>query len=146
MGWALIVALACYVVYLIWMWTKGRKLRSVPVVSPADVARAYSAEGAVIYDVRSHGYYERNAVRIPGSKRLEPNAIHLFDEQSVSAKLIFLYCTCLREATSARVAEALREKGVHSAVIEGGLKGWIKAGLPTEPIPEEEMVELPNFS
>ncbi len=146
MGWALIVAMACYAGYLIWIWTKGRKLRSIPVVSPTDVARAYSAEGAVIYDVRSHGYYERNAVRIPGSKRLEPNAIHMFDEQSVSAKLIFLYCTCLREATSARVAEALRKKGVHSAVIEGGLKGWIKAGLPTEPVPEEEMVALPNFS
>jgi membrane protein DedA with SNARE-associated domain/rhodanese-related sulfurtransferase len=145
MAGVLMVAAAGYVGYLIWMWMKGRRLRSVPMVSPSDAARALSSEGAVIYDVRSHGYYDRDAVRIPGSKRLEPNAIHQFDEHVEAGKLIFLYCTCVREATSARVAEALREKGVNSVVIEGGLRAWIKAGLPTEVVPIEEIISLPSF-
>lgn len=146
MGWTLFAAAIVYVGYLIWMWTKARRLRSVPTVKPSDAARALSSDGAVVYDVRSHGYYEPNAIRIAGSRRLEPNGIHQFDEFVSAEKLIFLYCTCIREATSARVAEALRKKGVNSVVIEGGLKGWIKAGLPTEEVPESEMVFLPNFS
>jgi membrane protein DedA with SNARE-associated domain/rhodanese-related sulfurtransferase len=145
MGEALMAAAAGYVGYLVWMWIKGRRLRSVPMVSPSDAARALSSDGAVVYDVRSHGYYEPNAIRIPGSKRLEPNAIHQFDEHLAAEKVIFLYCTCVREATSARIAEVLREKGVNSVVIEGGLRAWIKAGLPTEVVPLEEMLTLPSF-
>jgi membrane protein DedA with SNARE-associated domain/rhodanese-related sulfurtransferase len=145
MGVAMIVAAAGYVGYLAWMWIKGRRLRSVPMARPSDVARALASDGALIYDVRSHGYYDHDAVRIQGSKRLEPNAIHEYKEHIEAGKLIFLYCTCVREATSARVAEALREKGVNSAVIEGGLRAWIKAGLPTEIVPIEEMVSLPSF-
>jgi rhodanese-related sulfurtransferase len=51
----------------------------------------------------------------------------------------------MREATSARVAQVLKEKGVHVAVIEGGLRAWKKAGLPLEPVPPEEIAELPVF-
>ena len=58
---------------------------------------------------------------------------------------VFLYCTCVREATSARVAHVLKEKGVQVAVIEGGLRAWKKAGLPLEPVPPEEIVALPVF-
>lgn len=36
------------------------------------------------------------------------------------------------DATSARVAQRLLAKGVHVAVIKGGLKAWKKAGLPLE--------------
>jgi rhodanese-related sulfurtransferase len=43
------------------------------------------------------------------------------------------------------VAQELREKGVISAVIEGGLRGWKKAGLPLEPVPEDEVSALPVF-
>jgi rhodanese-related sulfurtransferase len=145
MGWVLISLITAYVAYLLWVRIKGRKLRSIPMVSPAEVARAVADEVAVIYDVRSHGYYDREAVRIHGSKRLEPNAIHEFEAPGHAGKQIFLYCTCLREATSARVAQALLEKGIFSAVIEGGLQAWVRAGLPTEVVPTEEMVTLPSF-
>ena len=60
-------------------------------------------------------------------------------------KPIYLYCSCVREATSARVAQALLESGLQSAVIKGGLRAWKKAGLPMEAVPPEEMAELPLF-
>jgi rhodanese-related sulfurtransferase len=60
-------------------------------------------------------------------------------------KLVYVYCTCIREATSARVAYLLRQKGVMSSALKGGLHAWKKAGLPLESIPAEEMAALPVF-
>jgi rhodanese-related sulfurtransferase len=39
----------------------------------------------------------------------------------------------------------LRDKGVRSVVIKGGLRAWRKAGLPVEAVPEEEIAALPVF-
>jgi hypothetical protein len=44
------------------------------------------------------------------------------------------------------VAHLLREKGFNTFVIVGGLAAWRKAGQPTEPVPEEDLVKLPTFS
>lgn len=51
----------------------------------------------------------------------------------------------MQEATSARVARLLKEKGFDAYVIEGGLKAWRKAGLPVEQVPEEDLELLPSF-
>jgi rhodanese-related sulfurtransferase len=119
--------------------------RTVPFVSPVEVARVLSSGAAAIYDVLSHGYYNPKAVRIQSSRRLDPNALNQSTFEVPADKRIFIYCTCLREATSARVAQLLLEKGVPSAVIEGGLRAWIKAGLPVERVPQEEVELLPIF-
>lgn len=147
MKWVLIAAVAGYLLYLAWIWSKSSALRSIPKVDPAEAARAMSADGAVIYDVRSHGYYDGKATRIEGSVRLEPNALHQQTEQPElpPGKPIYLYCTCIREATSARVARDLIDKGMKVAIIDGGLRAWKKAGLPMEPVPPGEMTELPVF-
>jgi membrane protein DedA with SNARE-associated domain/rhodanese-related sulfurtransferase len=147
MEWILIAAVAAYLLYLAWIWTKAGALRAIPRVRPAEAARAMSADDAVIYDVRSHGYYEDKATRIQGSVRLEPNALHQQTQQPElpPGKPIYLYCTCIREATSSRVAKELIDKGVPVAVIQGGLRAWKKAGLPLEPVPPEEMTALPVF-
>jgi len=56
-----------------------------------------------------------------------------------------VYCTCVREATSVRVARELQNRGVQVAVIKGGLRAWKSAGLPIEAVPLEEMAALPAF-
>lgn len=143
--WVLSAAVLAYLGFKAWTWIKARKLRSVPFVSAKEAASAFSSDAAVIYDVRSHGYYDPKAARVRGSKRLEPNALHRIEDEIAGDKQVYLYCTCVREATSARVAQRLLEKGVPVAVIKGGLKAWKKAGLPLEPVPPEEMTELPLF-
>jgi len=145
LSWILMVAVVGYLCLQVWLWSKARGWRSVPVVSPDEAARAISTDGAIIYDVRSHGYYERKATRVRGSKRLEPNALLHVEENFPADKQVYVYCTCVREATSARVAQSLLEKGVRVAVIKGGLRAWKKAGLPMEPVPPEEMTDLPLF-
>ena len=144
-SWILVIAVIAFLGFKAWTWIKSRKLRAVPSVSPADAASAFSSDAAVIYDVRSHGYYDRKAARVQGSKRLEPNALRRLEDDITTDKPVYLYCTCLADATSARVAQRLLEKGVRVAVIKGGLRAWKKAGLPLEPVPPEEVTKLPLF-
>jgi rhodanese-related sulfurtransferase len=62
---------------------------------------------------------------------------------------VFVYCTCVRQATSAKVARELQKmllgKNVRVTVIQGGLSAWVKAGLPVEDVPPEEVANLPVF-
>jgi membrane protein DedA with SNARE-associated domain/rhodanese-related sulfurtransferase len=145
LGWALIALAAGYLGFQLWTWIKARALRSVPFVRPSDAAQVLLSEGAVVYDVRSHGYYDRKATRIRGSKRLEPNALHQFEQDLPADTQVYLYCTCVRDATSVRVAHALQERGIRSAVIKGGLRAWKKAGLPMEPVPPGDIAAMPEF-
>ena len=142
--------------FLLWLgnrfrlWIKSRNETPVPMVRPEEVAsRLYDGSperGVAVFDVRSHGYYESDTMRIQGSSRLEPNALTDQLESLPRDKDIILYCTCVREATALRVARMLAERGIPSFVIEGGLSGWKKASLPLEAVPAEEVVLLPRFS
>ena len=62
---------------------------------------------------------------------------------------VFVYCTCVRQATSTKVARELQTmllgKNVRVRVIQGGLSAWVKAGLPVEDVPPEEVANLPLF-
>jgi membrane protein DedA with SNARE-associated domain/rhodanese-related sulfurtransferase len=145
LGWIVAAAVVVYIGSRIWMWRQSRELREAPFVEPAEAARVLSAGTAVIYDVRSHGYYEAKAMRIEGSRRLDPNSLNQVDLDFPLDKQVFVYCTCWRDATSAQVAHTLRQRGVLCSVIRGGLQAWKKAGLPLEAIPVEELSLLPVF-
>jgi membrane protein DedA with SNARE-associated domain len=143
-GWSLGVLFAGYLAYRVFLVIRERKRDPITTVSAGDVARKLS--GMVVFDVRSHGYYEKETMRIQGSKRLEPNALNQEVLQVPKDKEIVLYCTCVREATSVRVAHVLKEQGYKVSVIAGGLRAWKKAGLPLEPVPLDDIVQLPTFS
>ena len=146
--WILITLIVGYVGFRAWLWAKGRALSVVQFANPADAARALAA-GAYVYDVRSHGYFDAKAIRIRGSRRLDPNALHQSSVEVPKEHAVYVYCTCARQATSTRVARelqnVLQEKGVRVAVIRGGLRAWTKAGLPVEAVPSGEMAALPVF-
>ena len=56
----------------------------------------------MIYDVRSHGYYDRKATRVKGSTRLEPNALGQFEQEFPPASTF----TCTAPAWTMRPARA----------------------------------------
>jgi membrane protein DedA with SNARE-associated domain/rhodanese-related sulfurtransferase len=143
-GWGVIALIAAYVCFQVALWIKARKLLAVPLAIPADAARAM-ADGAWICDVRSHGYFDTKATRIKGSRRLDPNALNHTTTEFPPDRDLYLYCTCVREATSARVARELQQKGIRVAVIKGGLRAWKKAGLPLEAVPPGELALFPTF-
>lgn len=72
---------------------KEKKLAAPPVLSASDAATRLAADAAVVYDVRSHGYYDRDAVRIQGSRRLDPHTFRESLDDLPLEKDILLYCT-----------------------------------------------------
>jgi len=148
LGWVVIALVAAYLFFRVWLWVKGRTLSAVPFANPADAAREMAA-GALVYDVRSHGYFDPKARRIHGSRRLDPNALHQSNAELPADGNVFVYCTCVRQATSTRVARELQKmlhgKPVRVTVIRGGLRDWVKAGLPVEDVPPGEVATLPAF-
>jgi membrane protein DedA with SNARE-associated domain/rhodanese-related sulfurtransferase len=148
LGWVVITLIIGYLMFRASLWIKGRALSPVPFAHPAEAAREMEA-GARVYDVRSHGYFDAKAMRIQGSRRLDPNALHQPNTDLPDDRRVFVYCTCVRQATSTRVARELQKmlqgKAVRVTVIRGGLRAWTKAGLPVEAVPREEMAALPVF-
>jgi membrane protein DedA with SNARE-associated domain/rhodanese-related sulfurtransferase len=141
-------ALIVYAVYRILQFRKYRKYNVVPRVQVQELAARLAAESdrVQIVDVRSHGYYDIGAERIFGSIRIEPNNLEEEITHLPKDKDIYVYCTCARDATSAKVAHLLRERGFNTFVIVGGLAAWRKAGEPLESVPKNDLVKLPTFS
>ena len=110
------------------------------------VARDLAAGEALVFDVRSHGYFDPGAVRVPGSRRVDPNALRVSLNQFAKDRQIYLYCTCARQATAVRVARELLKHGLRVAVLDDGLRGWRSAGLALETVPPEELAALPLFN
>ena len=103
----------------------------------------------VIADVRSHNYYDPGMQRIKNSIRMEPGRLK---EELVALREfmapeceIYIYCSCLRDTTSKRVAHALDQENCKTLVIEGGLKAWVKAGGELESVPAADVQHLPRF-
>ncbi|MGC1457066.1 MAG: VTT domain-containing protein [Steroidobacteraceae bacterium] len=142
-----LILVTAYVLWLLLSTIQARSLgRAVPHAPPEIVARELSAGEAVVFDVRSHGYFDPGAVRIPTSQRVDPNALRAHLKEFAKDRQIYLYCTCQRQATSVRVARELLKLGLRVAVIEDGLRGWRNAGLELESVPPAELAALPLFT
>ncbi len=146
--WVLAFAIAGYFGYKIFRLLQAGPLSYVPRVSASEVARRFYSDlhnDLAVFDVRSHGYYSEKASRIKGSIRLEPNTILEQIDSLPKDKELILYCTCLREATSLRVARILHQHGFRASVIKGGLRAWKRGGYALETVPAEDIVLLPTF-
>lgn len=142
-----LILLSAYALWLLWgTWRAHGLGRLVPHAPAMMVARDLKSGEALVFDVRSHGYFDPGAVRIPGSRRVDPNALRSSLEKFAKDRQVYLYCTCRRQATSVRVARELLKLGIKVAVIEDGLRGWRAAGLDLETVPAEELAALPLFA
>jgi len=95
-GVGALLLLAAYAGFRLWLYHKSRIYRVVPRVQVEELARKLESEGAgmiLLVDVRSHGYYDRGAARIPGSIRIEPNNLSEELKTLPKDKDIYLYCT-----------------------------------------------------
>ena len=143
-----------YALWLVMSYVRDTRFTDVERVAAAEL-HSHLQQGAkdrivVIADVRSHGYYDPGTQRIKNSIRVEPNRLR--EEVAALREFmapecdIYLYCSCARDATSVRVAKALEKEDCKTKVIAGGLRAWIKAGGPLEPVPEGEVEHLPQFN
>lgn len=148
-----LVALAGYALMWASVQWRDRRYRHVTRVTIDEVRERLEnpdpSRPIVIADVRSHGYYDPGMQRIKNSIRVEPNRLG-YELDALRETLapecdIYVYCSCIRDATSVRIAHVMSERGQSVKVIEGGLREWLRAGCPTEPVPSNEMRHLPRF-
>ena len=148
-----LVALTGYAVLWALIKMRDRRYRNVQRVSADEVVQRLEnpdpSRPIVIADVRSHGYYDPGMLRIKNSIRVEPNRLgaelDALRETLAPECDIYVYCSCVRDATSIRIAHAMETRGTRVQVIEGGLRAWVKSGCPTEPVPTGELRHLPRF-
>jgi len=143
-GWIVGAVIFLWAANRVRIWVKAKRAGPVRMIQPEQLARV--RDGVWIFDVRSHGYYEKGTLRIRDSRRVDPNALTDELERLPKDKAIVLYCTCIRESTSAHVARVLDKNGFDVWVLEGGFRAWKKAGLPVEEVPEDEVLPLPKFA
>jgi membrane protein DedA with SNARE-associated domain/rhodanese-related sulfurtransferase len=148
-----LVIVALYVGWLTYNWLHDKRFSHIERVAAQELHDRLLAAThdrlVVIADVRSHGYYDPGMQRIKNSIRVEPSRLK---EELIALREfmapecdIYLYCSCAREATSVRVAHMLEQENCRTKVIQGGLKAWIKAGGPLEPVPAGDVEHLPRF-
>ena len=151
--WGMVLVVAVYASSWLRFYLKARRFNDVERVDAATLherIQQFSPDKlVVIADVRSHGYYDPGMQRIKNSIRVEP---HRLEEELLALRdfmapecEIYLYCSCIREATSVRVAYLLNQQNCQTKVINGGLRAWVKAGGALEPVPAHEIHHLPRF-
>jgi membrane protein DedA with SNARE-associated domain/rhodanese-related sulfurtransferase len=144
------------VLYFMWLaynWLHDRRFNHIERVQAQQLFESIRTSThdrlVIIADVRSHGYYDPGMLRIKNSIRVEPSRLKeeliALREFMASECEIYLYCSCAREATSVRVAHMLEQENCQTKVIQGGLRAWVKAGGPTEPVPLGDVEHLPKF-
>jgi rhodanese-related sulfurtransferase len=107
-------------------------------ILPAQVIAAIeSGRNPQLVDARTKTDFETSPLRLPGSVRLDPEAVlagRPEAEPNVEREqLVVVYDTSPAEATASSVASALRTRGFKSVrILKGGLGGWTNARLPVE--------------
>ena len=129
---------------------KYNKIRKISAESLRERLQSLTPDKLVIIaDVRSHNYYDPGMMRIKNSIRVEPTRLKeefaALREFMAPECEIYLYCSCIRDTTSKRVAHMLQEENCHTQVIEGGMKAWIRAGGELESVPAADIQHLPRF-
>jgi membrane protein DedA with SNARE-associated domain len=150
---AVVLAAVVYGVVVVVFTVRARQSKQIEKISAASLnerLRGLTPDTlVVIADVRSHGYYDPGMQRIKNSIRVEPHRLKdelvALREFMVPECEIYLYCSCIRDTTSVRVARSLAEENCRTQVIEGGIKAWIKAGGALELVPEGDLQKLPRF-
>jgi rhodanese-related sulfurtransferase len=149
------VIVLLYVLWMVLSLLRETRLPKVEKIRAKDLRKhlqtAKQEKLLIIADVRSRGYYDPGMQRIKNSIRVDPGRLR--DDLEVLEEFmlpqpdceIYLYCSCAHEATSTRVARLLQRDNCTAKVIRGGLKAWVKAGGPVEPVPHDDVEHLPRF-
>jgi len=97
-------------------------------------ARMDRGEQFTFVDARNSEAWAEAATKLPGAIRVPADAVDEHLSEIPHDRTVITYCTCQHEASSAKVAEKLAERGyknVHPLFV--GFEAWQKAGLPLEP-------------
>jgi rhodanese-related sulfurtransferase len=101
-------------------------------VSPSDLAARLARDDApLVLDVRREVRFAESAHILPRAQRCDPDDVAAL-AASQSPREAVVYCVHGLEI-GRQAAETLQAAGWNARFLEGGIEGWIEAGLPTAP-------------
>ncbi|MFN7983558.1 MAG: VTT domain-containing protein [Vicinamibacterales bacterium] len=120
-----------------WVWRLVQKqriihtLRTRRLTPEALRQRMESGEAVRIADLRTALPTQPTGQTLPGALRMDPEDLEARHQEIPRDCDVVLYCTCPNETTSARVALALKKRGISRVFpLEGGIEAWIERGFP----------------
>ena len=136
-GWAPVLGVTLLAAFVGWKWLQRRRFyRSLRMarISVNELKRLIDlGANPVVFDVRSATARERDRQRIPGAIAFEPSQVDAAVAELPNEREVILYCNCPSEASAARIARLLMDRGVRSVrPLAGGLQAWIDAGFEAD--------------
>lgn len=127
---------------LVKWWERQRFMHSLRMarISVHELERLLRAgAGPVVLDVRSAAARQVDGRKIPGARLYDGElAIDALAGTEPDSDVV-VYCSCPNEASAARVARLLQDRGFRRVrPLAGGLEAWIAAGLAVELVVEAE--------
>jgi membrane protein DedA with SNARE-associated domain/rhodanese-related sulfurtransferase len=136
-GWAGMVIGIMLAAFVGWKWVQRQRFfRSLRMarISIAELKHLIdSGAGPIVFDVRTETSRQRDPQRIPGAIVFDISQIDSVVAELAGQLEVILYCNCPSEASAARIARLLMDRGVRSVrPLAGGLQAWIDAGFTAE--------------
>lgn len=102
-------------------------------ITVAELAEMLDAGTApMLLDVRSAASQKADG-RIPGAIAVDEKTIAITIPESESGREVIVYCACPNEASAARIAKMLKQRGFTKVrPLAGGIEAWMEAGYAIE--------------
>jgi rhodanese-related sulfurtransferase len=125
--------------WLLLKWVERRQFYQLlerSRISASDLKeRIERGEQIVIVDLRGDLSYHGDGLKVAGAIWIPPDDFEERYSEIPPGCPVVMYCNCPNEATAARMASLLVEKGYHEVwPLLGGLDGWVELGYPTEAV------------
>jgi membrane protein DedA with SNARE-associated domain/rhodanese-related sulfurtransferase len=137
MGAFLILSVAAgfgfYVAHKFANWRRFVRQFKLARITPEQLRdKLHGGENVLVVDLQSRPDSTTEPMAIPGAVRINPRRLEQYSDIEIApSQEIVLYCACPGEFTSARVALALRQRGIeHVRPLAGGLQAWRDRGFP----------------
>ena len=132
-----IVLLGVYIAYKWWERRRFYKMLRMARISVAELHDLIqNGTQPLIIDVRSATARELEPHWIPGAVAISMAEVDAHLKDLPRDRDIILYCTCPSEASAARVAKMLMNRGFKRVrPLQGGLEAWVAAGHPVTQAP-----------
>jgi membrane protein DedA with SNARE-associated domain/rhodanese-related sulfurtransferase len=131
-----IVGLGVLIIFRLVRWYRFLRKYSLARITPEELKEKLSTGARIlVLDLQGGLNQAQELAAIPGAVRINPSLLGLYLKQYRNVDLgtdreVVLYCAAPGEATSARVALALRQRGFeHVRPLAGGLQAWRDCGF-----------------
>jgi len=136
-SWIGFAAGAGFAVWVGWKyfdrWRFLRELRIARITPDELHAKLLAGQQVVVVDLRHPFAFSGEGAKVSGALQMTPDELERRHGEIPRDQDVVLYCDCPNEASAARMALLLRERGVTRVrPLLGGLDAWRARGYPVE--------------